>query len=146
MVEAQDVPANLRHYAMTEAELTLSDKLPFVYSRGTPQVMDCFEMIRNFRGLSEKEFQQQSHCYTIINTNSPRQLDVPMAQGLIDFARNNQVSIVTPFCLMGAMAPVTVAGALTLSHAEALAAITLTTVWPIQVRRSVTERLRRMSI
>jgi len=126
VVEAQDVPANLRHYAMTEAELTLSDKLPFVYSRGTPQVMDCFEMIRNFRGLSEKEFQQQSHCYTIINTNSPRQLDVPMAQGLIDFARNNQVSIVTPFCLMGAMAPVTVAGALTLSHAEALAAITLT--------------------
>jgi trimethylamine--corrinoid protein Co-methyltransferase len=36
------------------------------------------------------------------------------------------VSIVTPFTLMGAMAPVTVAGALTLSHAEALAAIALT--------------------
>ncbi|MEO1531974.1 MAG: trimethylamine methyltransferase family protein, partial [Pseudomonadota bacterium] len=45
---------------------------------------------------------------------------------LIDFARAGQLSIVTPFCLMGAMAPVTVAGALTLSHAEALAAITLT--------------------
>ncbi|MEO1689237.1 MAG: trimethylamine methyltransferase family protein, partial [Pseudomonadota bacterium] len=55
-----------------------------------------------------------------------RTIDVPMAQGLLDFARHGQVSIVTPFCLMGAMAPVTVAGALTLSHAEALAAITLT--------------------
>ena len=48
-----------------------------------------------------------------------------MAQGLIDFAKHNQMSIVTPFTLMGAMAPITVAGAVTLSHAEALAAITL---------------------
>ena len=48
-----------------------------------------------------------------------------MAQGIIDFARAGQVSIITPFCLAGAMAPITVAGALTLQHAEALAGITL---------------------
>jgi trimethylamine--corrinoid protein Co-methyltransferase len=53
-------------------------------------------------------------------------LDIPMAQGLIDFARAGQLSIVTPFTLMGAMAPITVAGAITLSHAECLAAIALT--------------------
>ncbi|MFA3917365.1 trimethylamine methyltransferase family protein [Ruegeria hyattellae] len=126
LVEAQDVPVELRHYAMTEAELTLSDKVPFLYSRGTPQVMDGFQMIREFRGLSDAEFQAQPWCYTIINTNSPRVIDMPMAQGLIDFARSGQMSIVTPFTLMGAMAPVTVAGAMTLSHAEAMAAITLT--------------------
>jgi trimethylamine--corrinoid protein Co-methyltransferase len=126
LVEPQDVPIHLRHYAMTEVMLTQSDKFPFVYSRGTPQAQDSFEMIRNFRGLSDAEFHAESHCYTIINTNSPRTLDVPMAQGLIDFAKAGQVSIVTPFTLMGAMAPVTVAGAMTLSHAEALAAITLT--------------------
>ena len=126
LVEAQDIPMHLRHYAMTETELLLSDKVPFIYSRGTPQVMDGFEMIRDFRGLSDDEFHGQSHCYTIINTNSPRVLDMPMAQGLIDFARAGQTSIVTPFTLMGAMAPITVAGAMTLSHAEALAAITLT--------------------
>ena len=126
LVEPQDIPMNLRHYAMTEVLLTQSDKVPFLYSRGTPQVMDGFEMIRDFRGLSDDEFAAESWCYTIINTNSPRQIDIPMAQGLIDFARAGQVSIVTPFTLMGAMAPVTVAGALTLSHAEALAAITLT--------------------
>ncbi len=127
-VEAQDVPANVRHYAMTRAALTLSDKFPFVYARGTPQVDDCFQMIQNFRGLSDDEFRAEPHCYTIINTNSPRQLDIPMAQGLIDFALTGQLSIVTPFCLMGAMAPVTIAGALTLSHAEALAAIALTQI------------------
>ncbi len=49
-----------------------------------------------------------------------------MAQGLIDFAKAGQVSIVTPFTLMGAMAPITVAGAVTLSHAEALGSIVLT--------------------
>jgi trimethylamine--corrinoid protein Co-methyltransferase len=48
-----------------------------------------------------------------------------MAQALIDFARAGQICIVTPFCLAGAMAPITIAGALTLQHAEALAAITL---------------------
>lgn len=126
VVEPQDVAVHLRHYHVNEIQLTLSDKVPFVYARGTPQVMDCFEMFRDFRGISDAELSAEPYCYTIINTNSPRQLDIPMAQGLIDFARHGQLSIVTPFCLMGAMAPVTVAGALALSHAEALAAITLT--------------------
>ncbi len=126
LIEPQDVATNVRHYFTTETQLTLSDKLPFIYSRGTPQVEESFEMLCEFRGLSDDDFRNNVYTYTIINTNSPRQLDIPMAQGLIDFAKAGQVSIVTPFTLMGAMAPITVAGALTLSHAEALAAITLT--------------------
>ncbi|MEM9430960.1 MAG: trimethylamine methyltransferase family protein [Pseudomonadota bacterium] len=125
-VEPQDVPTHLRHYFTTEAQLTWSDKFPFTFSRGSAQVMDCFEMIRDYRGLSDDAFRAAPHTYTVINTNSPRTLDVAMAQGLIDFARNGQMSIVTPFTLMGAMAPITVAGSVTLSHAEALLAITLT--------------------
>lgn len=125
-VEPQDVATHLRHYFTTEAQLIWSNKFPFTFSRGTPQVMDCFEMIRDYRGLSDADFASAPQTYTIINTNSPRTLDIPMAQGLIDFARFGQLSIVTPFTLMGAMAPITVAGAITLSHAEALAAITLT--------------------
>lgn len=126
LIEPQDVPTHLRHYFTMETQLLDSDKLPFIFARGTPQVDDGFEMLRDFRGLSDEAFVAEPWCYTIINTNSPRVLDVPMAQGLIDFARAGQVSIVTPFTLMGAMAPITVAGAITLSHAEALAAITLT--------------------
>ncbi len=126
LVEPQDVPIHLRHYSMTEVALTQTDKVIFAYARGTPQTLDCFEMIRDFRGVSDDEFLDQPQVYTIVNTNSPRQIDIPMAQGLIDFARYGQPIIVTPFTLMGAMAPITVAGALTLSHAEALAAITLT--------------------
>ncbi|MEL6959529.1 MAG: trimethylamine methyltransferase family protein [Pseudomonadota bacterium] len=125
LVEPQDVPMNLRHYAMMRGQLVNSDKIPFIFSRGTPQVRESFEMLRAFRGVTETEFAENAYSYTIINTNSPRQLDIPMAQGIIDFARAGQVSIITPFTLMGAMAPITVAGALTLSHAEAMAAITL---------------------
>lgn len=125
LIEPQDVPMHLRHYAMSEEILTQSDKPTFVYARGRPQVMDCFEMMRDFRGVSDAEFRADCFMYTVINTNSPRQIDIPMAQGIIDFALYGQVSIITPFTLMGAMAPITVAGALTLSHAEAMAAITL---------------------
>ncbi|WP_171209423.1 MULTISPECIES: trimethylamine methyltransferase family protein [unclassified Ruegeria] len=125
-VEPQDVPTNVRHYFTTQAQMELTDKFPFFFSRGTPQVMDCFEILSIARGLDDDEFKAAPHCYTIINTNSPRTLDIPMAQGLIDFARHGQMSIITPFTLMGAMAPITVAGAITLSHAEALAALTLT--------------------
>ncbi|TJV04746.1 MAG: trimethylamine methyltransferase [Mesorhizobium sp.] len=124
-VEPQDVDNRFRHYAVNRAQLTLSDKFPFVFARGTPQVEDGFEMLRLARGLSEEAFRSNAWCYTVINTNSPRQLDIPMAQGIIDFAKAGQVSIITPFCLAGAMAPITVAGALTLQHAEALAGLTL---------------------
>lgn len=126
VVEAQDVPTNVRHYFTLETQLTHSDKVPFVYARGTPQVLESFEMLRDYKGLSDAEFAKTPHTFTIINTNSPRTLDIPMAQGLIDFARHGQVSIVTPFTLMGAMAPITVAGAITLSHAECIAGIALT--------------------
>ena len=125
LVEPQDIDVNVRHYFTMEAQLTLTEKAPFVYGRGTPQVRDSFEMIRDFRGLDDAGFSAEPWSYTIVNTNSPRILDIPMAQALVDFARHGQLVIVTPFTLMGAMAPITVAGAMTLSHAEALAAITL---------------------
>lgn len=125
VMEPQDVPVNLRHYATMRAALTLSDKVPWVFCRGAGQVRDSFEMIRIARGLSQEEFARVPRCYTVINTNSPLQLDVPMTQGIIDFAEAGQMLIATPFCLAGAMAPITVAGALSLQHAEALAAITL---------------------
>jgi trimethylamine--corrinoid protein Co-methyltransferase len=51
-----------------------------------------------------------------------------MSQGVIAFAERNQVVCITPFTLSGAMAPVTLAGALVEQNAEALAGIVLTQV------------------
>jgi trimethylamine--corrinoid protein Co-methyltransferase len=126
--EPQDVPINLRHYAITNAQLEVSDKLPFIYSRGRGQVLESFEMLQLACNLTQDEFEGAVYCTTVINSNSPRLLDKPMAQGIIDFARAGQLAIITPFCLAGAMAPVTVAGALLLQHAEALACITLSQI------------------
>ncbi len=124
-VEPQDIPSPLRHYAMMGAQLTRADKPMYVYARGRGQIEDSLAMIRLGLNLSDADWADGVWAYTVINTNSPRQLDVPMAQGIIDFARAGQTSIITPFCLAGAMAPVTVAGALILQHVEALAGITL---------------------
>jgi trimethylamine--corrinoid protein Co-methyltransferase len=110
---------------VTRAQLLLCDKIPFIFSRGHKQVADNFELIRLAHGITPEEFRSRPYTYTIINTNSPLQLDIPMADGIIDFATAGQVLIITPFTLAGAMAPVTVAGALTLAHAEALAGLTL---------------------
>lgn len=123
--EPQDVPANLRHYEMLRSQLTLCDKPIFVYARGTAQVEECFDLIKLGINLSEDEFTNGVWATTVINTNSPRQIDIPMAEGIIDFARAGQMTIITPFCLAGAMAPVSISGALVLQHAEALAGITL---------------------
>jgi trimethylamine--corrinoid protein Co-methyltransferase len=123
--EPQDVPAPLRHYALMRAQLRDCDKPMFVYARGRAQVEESFAMIRLALDLSQEDWASGVWASTVINTNSPRQIDMPMSQGIIDFARAGQMSIITPFCLAGAMAPVTVAGALVLQHAEALAGITL---------------------
>lgn len=123
--EPQDVPIQFRHYEQMKQQLVLTDKPLFMYSRGTKQTEQQFDMMRMARGWSDEEFAADVKVMTIINTNSPRLIDNPMAQGIIDFARARQLSVITPFCLAGAMAPITVAGALVLQHAEALAAITL---------------------
>ena len=123
--EPQDVPTHLRHYAMMQAQMEFSDKPMFVYARGSKQTEQSFEMIRLALNLSEEDWNSGTWGTTVINSNSPRMLDKPMAQGIIDFARAKQMSIITPFCLAGAMAPITVSGALTLQHAEALAGIAL---------------------
>ncbi len=127
-VEPQDVPTQLRHYAMMSGQLENCDKPMFVYARGRQQVEESFEMIRLARGLDAAGFEDGVWASTVINSNSPRQLDIPMARGIIDFARAGQMTIITPFCLAGAMAPITVSGALMLQHAEALAGITLAQV------------------
>ncbi len=125
-VEPDDVPLNTRHLRSCQSTLTLTDKVPFLYSRGRQRVRDNLEMVKLRHGItSDEEFAARHRCWTNINTNSPRQLDVPMSMGIIDFARANQPCIMTPFTLAGAMAPVTLAGALVLQHMEVLAAVTL---------------------
>ena len=124
-VEPQDIAINVRHLAMTRSVLTLTDKVPFVFFRGTEAVADAYEIIRIAMGLTEDAFHETPCCYSVANSNSPLQLDLLMCRGIIDAARAGQLMVLTPFTLAGAMAPVTIAGALVLQNAEALAGIAL---------------------
>ena len=124
-VEPVDLHASVRHLEATWDTLTLTDKGLHCYSLGRQRNRDALEMVRIARGVDLATLRREPSVMTVVNTNSPLRLDVPMAQGMIEFAQNGQPVVVTPFTLAGAMAPITLAGAIAQQNAEALAGITL---------------------
>ena len=124
-VEPVDLHASVRHLDVLYDKLTLTDKVAHAYSLGAERVEDVMEMIRIAGGHSHEDFDAAPRMYTNINSTSPLKHDQPMIDGCLRLIRRGQAVIVTPFTLAGAMAPVTMSGAVTLSIAEALAAIAL---------------------
>lgn len=127
-VEPIDLHGSVRHLEATLDLLTLTDKAIHVYSLGRQRNLDAIEMVRIARRLSDEQIDIEPSLASIINTNSPLTLDVPMSHGIIEMSRRNQVICVTPFTLAGAMAPITLAGALSQQNAEALAGLMLTQI------------------
>ena len=128
VVEPQDISVNLRHLTMGRAVMTLTEKIPFVYFRGQQAIADSYEILRIANGLSHEEFLNTPTCYSVANSNSPLMLDDLMCRGIIDSAQAGQMMVLTPFTLAGAMAPVTIPGALVLQNAEALAGLCLSQI------------------
>ena len=124
-VEPIDIHPSVRHLDCLFEKLTLTDKVVHAYSLGAERVEDVMEMTRLAGGLSHAEFDAKPRMYTNINSVSPLKHDFPMLDGAMRLAKRGQPVVVTPFTLAGAMAPVTMAGAVALSIAEALAAIAL---------------------
>ncbi|MDA4844107.1 trimethylamine methyltransferase family protein [Hoeflea poritis] len=122
-VEPVDIHASIRHLDCISDYITLTDKAFNVYSLGKERIADAIEMTRIAHGISMDDLRRQPSVFTIINTNSPLQLDIPMMQGIIDMSSMGQPVVITPFTLSGAMAPVTIPGALVLQNAEALAGL-----------------------
>lgn len=120
-----DLPANSRHLDTTFVNLTLSDKAFFTTGIGAGRSRDAIEMSAIARGFSLEEIRSNPCVMTNINVNSPRKLDDTMAYGAMQMALFGQPVAVTPFTLMGAMTPATMAGALAQQNAEALFGIAL---------------------
>ncbi len=125
-VEPIDLPAETRHLDCTLDAITLTDKPYHVYSLARQRNLDVIEMTRIALGLSEAQMRDTPGVFTIVNANSPLRYDAPMLDGIIEMATWGQPVVITPFTLAGAMAPVTIAGALAQQNAEALAGIALT--------------------
>ena len=121
-----ELPANNRHLDTYRANLTLSDLSFHCTAIGRGRAMDGINMMAISRGITVEQMKTDPGVITIISVNSPRLFDDAMAEGLIAMAQHGQPVTVTPFTLMGAMTPVTLAAALAQQNAEALFGLTLT--------------------
>ena len=119
--EPVDIPVNKRHLDMVYSHLRYSD-LPFMGSVTAPErAEDSVAMAKLVFG--EDFVEANTVMINLINANSPMTFDGTMLGALKVYARHNQATIVTPFILAGAMAPVTPVGVMTQTLAEALAGI-----------------------
>ncbi|ROU04407.1 trimethylamine methyltransferase family protein [Histidinibacterium lentulum] len=119
--EPTDIAVNKRHFDMLLAHMTLSDK-PFMGSVTEPsRARDSVEMCEILFG---KQFVSENVVMTsLININSPLTFDATMMGALEVYAEAGQATIISPFVVGGAMAPVSVAGTLTQVLAEVLAGV-----------------------
>jgi len=120
--EPVDVPVNKRHLDMVYSHIRYSDK-PFMGSVTAPErARDTVEMAKVVFGA---EF-VDSHAVvlSLINANSPLVWDGTMLGAARAYAENNQATLMTPFILAGAMAPVTAAAVCAQTLAESLGGMT----------------------
>src|SRR5690606_15743203 len=121
IVEPTDLPVETRHLDMVYSHIRFSDK-PFMGSvMSAENAADSVAMAEIVFG--PQAIREQPALISLINISSPRRLDDRMLGALKTYARARQATIITPFILSGAMAPVTVAGTLAQQNAEALAGI-----------------------
>jgi trimethylamine--corrinoid protein Co-methyltransferase len=122
-VEPIDLPPATRHLDAVAAMASLCDKPLYGYALGDVRIRDSLEITRIARQVTNTQLCAEPSMTTVVNANSPLQYDGPMLEGVIEMARHRQPIIMTPFTLAGAMAPITIAGALVQQNAEALAGI-----------------------
>ncbi|WP_028793439.1 trimethylamine methyltransferase family protein [Thalassobaculum salexigens] len=127
-VEPVDIHASVRHLEGLRDMVTLTDRIPHAYSLGRDRIEDGIEIVRLSRGVDRATLEREPSLFSVINASSPLRYDTPMLEGVIALAESGQVTVITPFTLAGAMAPVTIAGALAQQNAEALAGIAFSQV------------------
>ena len=120
-----DLPVGSRHLDTYRANLLLSDKVFSAVPIGQGRVQDAVEMTARARGIAVAELREEPSLFGNININSPRKLDDAMSDAALALAEHGQAVIVTPFTLLGAMAPVTLAAGLVQQNAEALFGIAM---------------------
>lgn len=122
--EPTDVAVNKRHLDMVYAHMRYSDRA-FLGSITAPErAADSIEMCRLLFG---REFVDQN-CVIMgnFNTTSPLVLDGVTTSGIRTYAEAGQGSIHLPFLLGGAVAPLTMAGAVAQCLAESMSSAALT--------------------
>jgi trimethylamine---corrinoid protein Co-methyltransferase len=125
VVEPVDLPVAVRHLSVYQAHIECSDIVWAARGIGGVQAEDAIAMSAIEHGCTVEELASRPTLMTVTNVNSPRRVDEEILDNIMAMARAGQCVVITPFTLMGAMAPVTLAGALVQQTAEALAIIAL---------------------
>jgi trimethylamine--corrinoid protein Co-methyltransferase len=125
VVEPVDVPVPVRHLAAYRAHVECADIVWAARGVGGVQAADALAISALEHGCSLEDLAARPTLMTVTNVNSPRRVDAEILDNIMCMARHGQCVVITPFTLMGAMAPVTLAGALVQQTAEALGIITL---------------------
>jgi trimethylamine--corrinoid protein Co-methyltransferase len=116
--EPVDVPVNKRHLDMVYSHIRYSDK-PFMGSVTAPErARDTVDLAKIVFG--DEFVQDHAVVLSLINANSPLVWDATMLGAARAYAENNQATLMTPFILAGAMAPVTAAAVCAQTLAESL--------------------------
>lgn len=126
LCEPGDLPVNKRHFDMVYSHIKYCDK-PFMGSVTAPErAQDTVDMAKIVFG--EEFLAENTVILSLCNANSPLSWDRNMLGAAKVYAENNQATLLTPFILAGAMAPVTIAGTAAQTLAEALAGIAFTQI------------------
>jgi trimethylamine--corrinoid protein Co-methyltransferase len=121
-----ELPVATRHLDCYRANVSYSDRVYHCTAIGRNRALDGIDVMAISRGRTREQILDDPSVITIISVNSPRRFDEAMSDGLMTMAEFGQAVVVTPFTLMGAMTPVTLAAALIQQNAEALSGIALT--------------------
>jgi trimethylamine--corrinoid protein Co-methyltransferase len=121
ILEPNDVPLDVRHLLRALAAIRLTDRVWSGEPSSAVAAEDCLRMAEIVFGDLDGPPVLFANC----NVNSPLHFDVRMLEGILGYAAAGQAVIVTPFLLMGAMAPVSVPAALVQQTVESLAGIAL---------------------
>ena len=89
-VEPADIPPSTRHLDAHYAAITLTDRIWHPYSLGRERILDAVEMICIARGIGKEQLAREPSLFSIVNSNSPLRLDIPMLQGLMAMAEHGQ--------------------------------------------------------
>jgi len=116
--EPVDVPVHKRHLDMVYSHLRYSDKALMGSVTAGERAADSVELARIAFG---GDLADRTVLTSLINAASPLVWDATMLAAAETYAAANQATIITPFILAGAMAPVTAAGVAAQTLAEALA-------------------------
>ncbi|MDO4555069.1 MAG: trimethylamine methyltransferase family protein [Lachnospiraceae bacterium] len=124
LVQPADLAAEHALEVMYYMSLLYSDKCIMTGAGDKAQMETLMEMAKILFG-GEKALKEKPRMITLVNTNTPLQLDKNMTETLFAYARNRQPVVIASLAQAGLTSPLTLAGTIAVANAEVLAAIAL---------------------